>query len=249
MLPFAAAALSFGASLLGGYLSRESAKKERKEHFVNLRESATRAGFNPLTVLRATGGGGYGQYAGLISRNPLGDAAVAGANAYVTGASRREQMGHDLNMQSKRFAQEINLEKMRQKAAIKLTRLQQEALEPDTKVYLYNKDGSPQLNAYGQHMFVGEAAAEVFPAYQGYITGDGKQMSAPHEQLLDMGVGGYASATAVIKTGPMIERSDKSPTAFRYPRLFQTQDGNWTRGEPIGWPARGSFWTQPKIQR
>jgi hypothetical protein len=130
MGPFAAAALSFGASILGGHLSRETAKKERKNHFVNLRDSATRAGFNPLTALYATGGGGYGQYVGLISRNPLGDAMVAGSNAYTAGAARREQMAHDRSMQSNRFAQENSLQKMRQDAAIKLTRLQREAM-PD----------------------------------------------------------------------------------------------------------------------
>lgn len=130
MGPFAAAALSFGASLIGGHLSRETAKKERKDHFVNLRDSATRAGFNPLTALYATGGGGYGQYVGLISRNPVGDAMVAGANAYTAGAARREQMAHDTTMQSNRFSQENSLQKMRENAAIKLTRLQREAM-PD----------------------------------------------------------------------------------------------------------------------
>lgn len=113
MGPFAAAALSFGASFIGGQLSRETAKKERKDHFVNLRDSATRAGFNPLTALYATGGGGYGQYVGLISRNPMGDAIVAGSNAYTAGAARREQMAHDRSMQSNRFAQENSLQKMR----------------------------------------------------------------------------------------------------------------------------------------
>jgi hypothetical protein len=232
-----------------GKMDKAEAKKERKNHFVNLRNSATRAGFNPLTALYATGGGGYGQYVGLISRNPLGDALVAGSNAYTAGAARREQMVHDVDMSERSYANEKSLQRMREKAEIKLTRLQQEALEPETKVYLYNKDGSPQLNPYGQHMFVDDKAAEVFPAYQGYMTGDGKQFSAPHEQLLDMGFGGLAAATATIKTGPMIEMSDKAPTAFRYPKLFQTSDGNWTRGEPIGWPSIGQFFTQPKIQR
>lgn len=128
------------AAYYGGELSRNAAKKERDNHFVNLRNSATRAGFNPLTALYATGGGGYGQYVGLISRNPLGDAIVAGSNAYTAGAARREQMGHDRSMQSNRFAQENSLQKMREDAAIKLTRLQREAM-PD--VYSGYSDSIP----------------------------------------------------------------------------------------------------------
>jgi len=243
---------SAGAATASYYKSKDdkkAAEKERKNHFVNLRNSATRAGYNPLTALYATGGGGYGQYVPLISRNPRGDALVAFSNAYNASAARRDQKAHDIDMSERAYANDKSLQRMREKAAIKLTRLQQEALEPETKVYLFNKDGSPQLNPYGQHMYVDDKAAEVFPAYQGYMTGDGKQFSAPHEQLLDMGFGGFASATGVIAAGPMIERSDKAPTAFRYPRLFQSSDGNWTRGEPIGWPATGQFFTQPKIQR
>ena len=73
------------AGLLGGALitrqttidanKREiaAARNERDNHFVNLRESARRGGFNPLTALRTTGGGGYGQYVPLLSRSAVGE--------------------------------------------------------------------------------------------------------------------------------------------------------------------------------
>ena len=73
------------AGLLGGALitrqttidatKREiaAARSERDNHFVNLRNSARRGGFNPLTALRATGGGGYGQYVPLLSRSAVGE--------------------------------------------------------------------------------------------------------------------------------------------------------------------------------
>lgn len=73
------------AGLIGGALiSRQTAidatkreiaaaRNERDNHFVNLRNSARRGGFNPLTALRTTGGGGYGQYVPLLSRSAVGE--------------------------------------------------------------------------------------------------------------------------------------------------------------------------------
>lgn len=112
------------AGLIGGALiSRQTtidatkreiavAKNERDNHFVNLRNSARRGGFNPLTALRATGGGGYGQYVPLLSRSAVGegnramgqfasnymrDAAFMGANqAHETKMTR---MNNDAAME------------------------------------------------------------------------------------------------------------------------------------------------------
>jgi hypothetical protein len=103
-------------SLVGGVLNRKQAKKERDAHFVNLRNSAIAGGFNPLTVLNATGGGGYGQYAAALSRSPLGDAAFAAGDAIAAKSVRNETMQH-----------EVSLEKMRQKHEAKLSRASMDA--------------------------------------------------------------------------------------------------------------------------
>ena len=61
-----AAKLSIASNVVGGLLSYKSAKQQRKQaladqdnQFVRMRNAAQRAGFNPLTVLRATGGQGF----------------------------------------------------------------------------------------------------------------------------------------------------------------------------------------------
>jgi hypothetical protein len=61
-----AAKLSIAGSVIGGVSSYAAAKKQRKQaiadqdlQFVRMRNAAQRAGFNPLTVLRATGGQGF----------------------------------------------------------------------------------------------------------------------------------------------------------------------------------------------
>lgn len=62
----AASKLSIAGSVVSGLLSYKSAQQQRKQaikdqknQFVRMRNAAQRAGFNPLTVLRATGGQGF----------------------------------------------------------------------------------------------------------------------------------------------------------------------------------------------
>lgn len=137
------------ASYYSGEANRNAAKKERENHFVNLRNSATRAGYNPLTALYATGGGGYGQYVPLISRNPLGDALVAGANAYTAGAARREQMAHDKSMET-----------MRQQHDMKITRLTNDALMGRAK-FQANENRVLQDLRFGEQEYLQERSYEL----------------------------------------------------------------------------------------
>ena len=89
-------------------LSRDAARKERDNHFVNLRESARRGGFNPLTALRATGGGGYGQYVPLLSRSPAGEGISAAGNILSTGIRdqffAQQNMEHETRMNNAQIA-------------------------------------------------------------------------------------------------------------------------------------------------
>lgn len=110
MGPLALAAIIGGGQVIGAQLARDAAKRERDNHFVNLRESARRGGFNPLTALRATGGGGYGQYVPLLSRSPLGEGISAGTSFYAN-------MQRDMYFTRENQAHEIALNKMSNSAA------------------------------------------------------------------------------------------------------------------------------------
>jgi hypothetical protein len=109
MDPFTLAMIVGGGQLIGAKLSRDAAKRERDNHFVNLRESARRAGVNPLTALRATGGGGYGQYVPLLSRSPLGEGISAGTSFYAN-------MQRDMYFTRQNQAHEMRLNKMSNRA-------------------------------------------------------------------------------------------------------------------------------------
>lgn len=100
---------SIGASLIGGALSRKQAKKERDNHFVNLRNSAIRGGYNPLTAMRATGGGGYGNYVAALSHSPWEGALAAGANAYGQNYATGVQHKHELSLEKMRQTHETKL--------------------------------------------------------------------------------------------------------------------------------------------
>jgi len=78
MDPLTIAAISGGSQLLGGLLSKpkklQQNFKEERQNLKNIVRGAREAGFNPLTVLRATGG----QSTANAIQSPLGSRAAVG---------------------------------------------------------------------------------------------------------------------------------------------------------------------------
>lgn len=78
MRVFIGALIGAAASLIGARKQKKEQSKinaqarvDRANQFVDLREAAVKAGFNPLTVLRATGGAGFGPMNEQASTNGL----------------------------------------------------------------------------------------------------------------------------------------------------------------------------------
>lgn len=78
-----AAKLSIASSAVSGLLSYKSAQEQRKQaiadqdnQYVRMRNAAQRAGFNPLTVLRATGGQGFTALPTISKAAAFGNAAA-----------------------------------------------------------------------------------------------------------------------------------------------------------------------------
>jgi hypothetical protein len=126
-----AAAFLGGGALIQRETARDAAKREiaaarneRDNHFVNLRESARRGGFNPLTALRATGGGGYGQYVPLLSRSAVGEGNRA-MGQYAANTMR------DLAFIGINQAHETKLNRMNNDAAMGRVAASRPQVEPD----------------------------------------------------------------------------------------------------------------------
>ena len=75
--------LNIAAAAIGGLLSYKAAKEQRKQaiadqdnQYVRMRNAAQRAGFNPLTVLRATGGQGFTGLPVISKAAAFGNAAA-----------------------------------------------------------------------------------------------------------------------------------------------------------------------------
>lgn len=112
-----AAAINVGGQLLGGLFGRRSAKKEAKRQaalertqFVRLREAAELGGFNPLTVLRSTGGQGFQQTSGALASgsfiaNALGNIGGILGDALDPMTRKREQLELDLLSSQVKIAQ------------------------------------------------------------------------------------------------------------------------------------------------
>jgi hypothetical protein len=227
----AAGASATTQAVVGAAATYMSARQQRKQaiadqdkQFVRMRNAAQRAGFNPLTVMRATGGQGF---TGL----PVISKAAAFGNLANDLFNAAKQATID------KYNKEVRELEIKQRKAdleiaplqAKLMKKQIQDLGRQQQAYLYNDDGTPMKNAFGQHMYVDEQAAAVFPTLQGYITPNGRTLSLPHEQLLDMSVTSLPTATTAIGGGIVAAETKGAPTIFRYPHE-NMQGGRFTYG-------------------
>jgi hypothetical protein len=214
-LQIAGALASAAFGYLGAREQREQAKKDQDKQFVRMRNAAQRAGFNPLTVLRATGGQGF---TGL----PVLSKAAAFGNA-VTGifdAYRREPIErYKADLRKLDIKQRVmDLYNTGIQGKLMKAQIANLGSKNDERVYLYEDDGSPKKNIFGQHVYIDEQAAAVFPTLQGYMDMQGNLLVLPHEQLLDMNVASLPTAVAAIEGG-IAASKQQMPTIFKFPMV------------------------------
>jgi type II secretory pathway pseudopilin PulG len=228
------------SAVVGSLFSYKAAQEQRRQaindqdnQFVRMRNAAQRAGFNPLTVLRNTGGQGFTGLPTISKAAAFGNAAAGIFDAF------RQAPIDKYNKQ----VRDLTLKGM--KADIAYTGiLSKQALQKKTDelTYLYNADGTPRLNQFGQHMFVDPQAAAVFPTLQAYMTMSGDNLSLPHEQLLDMGISSLPTAVTAIEGGKKAAELPASPSMLQFPRQYKLDNGEWRRqtrafsfgGQPFG---------------
>jgi hypothetical protein len=94
-----ASKLSLAGSVISGVASYKAAKKARKQtiadqdnQYVRMRDAAQRAGFNPLTVLRATGGAGFNQVPTFSKAGAFGNTAAGILDVFARDPIQKIQM-------------------------------------------------------------------------------------------------------------------------------------------------------------
>jgi hypothetical protein len=222
---------SIASAVIGGLFKSKAAKEERKQaiadqdqQFVRMRDAAEKAGFNPLTALRLTGGQGFSGLPTFSKYAAFGNVAMGITDAFINKPiDKYNKQVRELELEQRRA--DLKLAPIQ----AKLMKKQIDSLGEKQQTYLYNDDGTPMKNAFGQHMYVDEQAAAVFPTLQGYITPGGKTLSLPHEQLLDMSVTSLPTATTAIGGGIVAAETKGAPTIFRYPHE-NLRGGRFTYG-------------------
>jgi len=208
-------------------------------------KAAEKAGINPLTAVRSGAGNYQSNRAIMPSMSGYQFALEAmseGARSAISYAETYKERALDALFKSYQIGalhSDINLAKAQIEDLGKP--------KDDGLVYLFNPDGSPKKNAYGQHMYVSPTAAEVFPYMQGYMGSDGTLTTFPHEQLLDMSIGTLPAVAAAITAGQKVESTQSGPTAFRYPAstYYTANNGDKVRVNKAYPDNFGIFYTSP----
>ena len=218
MGPFALAAIIGGGQIIGAQLARDAAKRERDNHFVNLRESARRAGFNPLTALRATGGGGYGQYVPLLSRSPLGEGISAGTSFYAN-------MQRDMYFTRENQAHEIALNKMNNQAMMDRTNASNMTRSSANPKYDYDNAGKTwPVQWNGQTLNIPTSIAE-----QLRIPKNGMLMV----EHLEAAYGSVVAETLSVMSGEALEKMLGLPPQTLMKTFKQDNGPDTPKGDPF----------------
>jgi hypothetical protein len=209
----AAGASATTQAIVGAAASYMSAKQQRKQaiadqdnQFVRMRNAAQRAGLNPLTVLRATGGQGFTGLPVISKAAAFGNAAagifdavrqapIDKYNEEIQELNKREKQASIENM----IAGTIFTKK--QTAAIG-----KQSFDGPQSVQLMDSNGEPVTGSDGKPLYVPAESYEAIPKYKIVYDQNTKQMYAilnpeltetgPTELVTGVGMDAAASKAA-----------------------------------------------------
>jgi hypothetical protein len=244
-----AAKLSIASNVIGGVASYAAAKQQRKQaiadqdnQYVRMRNAAQRAGFNPLTVMRATGGAGF---TGLPTISKA--AAFGNAAAGIFDAVRRAPID--------KYNEEIRkLEKEQREVTLSIDKLQLEKLNKPTQKAVMPSVGMPQntaittkelpMTTHGLETLVNGALSrvtrdaagnfvgdELRPTSNQYVTKSGRVVNLPGDE---MDVGAVLIGTGIEAIDGFIQLYDKTTGALSKTKLGQLAKRKVTQIQNLG---------------
>jgi hypothetical protein len=168
-----AAKLNIAGNVIGGVASYAAAKKQRKQaiadqdnQYVRMRNAAQRAGFNPLTVLRATGGQGFTGLPVISKAAAFGNMATG-----ILGAVRQSPID--------KYNEEIrDLEIKQRKADLELMPMRGKLMKAQLEQMSAPVQGLPEarknvLDGYN----IGKSANEYLATMNGNVTTNSERTS------------------------------------------------------------------------
>jgi hypothetical protein len=206
-------ALQVGAALIGAKASGDAAKaSQRGTDLKKLRKEAEAAGFNPLTVLRATGGQGF---------NKGSSGALASASFWSSFANSAGQIAGQFDPQIKadkalerlqRIADIDNTRMNTRYSAKLLSEMGKEVDGPKT-VPLFDEEGNHVTKGDGTKVYLDPKSQEVFDKYimvRDPVTNEIYAM--PNPDLADMG---KEELTTFFATQPLFQGAARSGRSFQ----------------------------------
>lgn len=169
-----AAKLSIASNVVGGLLSYQSAKQQRKQaiadqdnQYVRMRNAAQRAGFNPLTVMRATGGQGFTGLPTISKAAAFGNAAAGIFDAFrQSPIDKYNKQVRDLEIKQRK----ADLELMPMRGKLMKAQLEQLMKSPTQGVPEARKN---VMDGYS----LGETANKYLATMNGNVTTDEERTS------------------------------------------------------------------------
>ena len=158
--------------------NRATAQADAENKYVDMNAAAEKAGLNPLTVLRSTGGTGFGAYGGYgaVMRQGLVQPTISAPILSKTSVATQIGLGavkgfldYKTNMKANEHYDRLNqLDLEQRQLDIKLSKKALGAVDkpqPET-VMLMDDNGKPMTDRYGKRIFVPAESNEVIPKFK-----------------------------------------------------------------------------------
>lgn len=233
--------------------NRATAQADAANKYVDMNAAAEKAGLNPLTVLRATGGTGFGAYGGYgaVMRQGLVQPTISAPILSKTSVATQIGLGalkgfidYKSNQKANEHYDRLNeLDLEQRQLDIKLSRKALGTVDkpqPET-VLLVDDNGQPMTDRNGQRIFVPAESNEVIPKFKlVYDQATGETYAIINPELTESslsetvtGLGMDAAARTAHKMG-----TDFSYKGYGFPAdPFGLNRGIFTSdNRSMGWP-------------
>jgi hypothetical protein len=233
--------------------NRATAKADAANKYVDMNAAAQKAGLNPLTVLRATGGTGFGAYGGYgaVMRQGLVQPTISAPILSKTSVATQIGLGavkgfidYKSNQKANEHYDRLNeLDLEQRQLDIKLSKKALGAVDrpqPET-VPLVDDNGKPMTDKYGQKIFVPAESNEVIPKFKlVYDQATRETYAIINPELTESGLSEALTGVGIDAAGKLAHQTG---TDFSYKGIgFPNDPLGLNRGiktndnRTLGWP-------------